>query len=355
MHGVEASDAPDPFHGGAYAALMSILLVATGGTIASTRGKDGSVTATRSGADLLALVPECSDEVTVLDLPVPGSWNMSGDHALRIAVTARDALRDGATGVVITHGTDVLEETAYLVELICRAETRRGPVVLTAAMRHGSEFAPDGPRNLADALAVAAAPAARGRGALVCLGGEMHHARWVVKVHATALRAFDSPGRAPVGAVDETGVRFSVESPPAPPVIDGVPDVDAEVPIVTSHWDCDEDLVPWYLERGIDGLVVEAVGAGNMNSGLVRGVNAALEAGVPVVVASRCRQGAPTPVYGGAGGFATLAARGAIPSAGLTAGKARVALQLALGAERSVEAVRRFFAALDDGVGRDRV
>ena len=326
---------------------MSLTLVATGGTIASTRGEDGSVAATRSGADLLALVPDAAD-VEVLDLPVPGSWNMSGTHALRVALAARDALAGGATGVVVTHGTDVLEETAFLTELVARSTTVRGPIVFTAAMRHGSEFAPDGPRNLSDALAVARAPGAAGRGALVCLNGELHHARWATKVHSTALVAFASPGRAPVGSVDEAGVRFHLGSPPPPADPPEEPALDARVPIVVSHWDSDEELVAFHLDRGSAGLVVEAGGAGNVNAGLLRGIDRALAGDVPVVVASRCRAGEVTPTYGGAGGFATLAAKGAIASSGLTAGKARLALQVALGLGRSTETVRAYFEALRD-------
>lgn len=326
---------------------MSLTLIATGGTIASTRGEDGAVAATRSGADLLDLVPDAAD-VEVVDLPVPGSWNMSGTHALRIARAARDALADGSTGVVITHGTDVLEETAFLAELVARSATVRGPIVFTAAMRHGSEFAPDGPRNLADALQVARTPAAAGRGTLVCLNGELHHARWVTKVHATALVAFASPGRAPVGTVDEVGVRFHLGAPPPPADPPEEPALDASVPILVSHWDTDEDLVAFHLDRGAAGLVVEAGGAGNVNAGLLRGIDRALAEDVPVVVASRCRAGEVTPTYGGAGGFATLAAKGAIASAGLTAGKARLALQVALGLGRSSDSVRAYFQALRD-------
>jgi len=326
---------------------MSLTLIATGGTIASTRGEDGAVAATLSGADLLALVPDAAD-VEVVDLPVPGSWNMSGTHALRIARAARDALADGASGVVITHGTDVLEETAFLTELIARSATVRGPIVFTAAMRHGSEFAPDGPRNLADALSVARTTAAAGRGTLVCLNGELHHARWVTKVHATALVAFASPGRAPVGTVDEGGVRFHLGSPPPPAEPPEEPALDEAVPILMSHWDSDEEVVGFHLDRGAAGLVVEAGGAGNVNAGLLRGIDRALAEDVPVVVASRCRAGQVTPTYGGAGGFATLAEKGAIASAGLTAGKARLALQVALGHGGSNDAVRGYFEALRD-------
>jgi L-asparaginase len=103
------------------------------------------------------------------------------------------------------------------------------------------------------------------------------------------------------------------------------------VPLLSSHWDADPDLVDWHLARGADGLVVEASGAGNVNRALAAGLHRALEQGVPVVVASRCRRGEPTPIYGGDGGFATLHAAGARSSHGLTAGKARLALQVALG------------------------
>jgi len=327
---------------------MLITLIATGGTIASTMGDDGAVTTTRTGAQLLELLPDGGGDVDVVELPVAGSWNMSSERAVAIVDAARDALHGGAEGVVVTHGTDVLEETAYLAELLGRAATVHGPIVFTAAMRHGSQFGADGPRNLADACAVARDRAAAGRGALVCVNGELHHARWVVKTDSTALHAFSSPGRAPVGSVDTSGVRFHLGPPPPPPDPPERLDPVARVPIVVSHWDADEDLVAWHVERGATGIVVEAGGAGNVNKGLLRGLSDALAADVPVVVASRCLVGRVEPTYGGAGGFATLAAQGAIAAAGLPAGKARLALQVALALDPSPAAVRRYFAALAD-------
>ncbi len=326
---------------------MSITLIATGGTIASTKGDDGVVTTTRSGGDLVSDLAS-SDELDVVELPVAGSWNMSGQHALRIARTAVEALERGAEGVVVTHGTDVLEETAYLTELIGRSATTRGPIVFTAAMRNASELGADGPRNLADALSVARDPSAAGKGVLVCLNGELHHARWVTKTDANSLLAFSSPGAAPVGKVGTLGARFVLDPPPPPPAPPEAPRLDARVPIVVSHWDADDELVPWLLSRGARGIVVEAGGAGNVNQCLLRGLEEALDAGVPVVVASRCRGGRVEPVYGGAGGFATLAERGAVPSWGLTAGKARLALQVALDVDPDPAAVRTYFDGLAD-------
>lgn len=321
---------------------MAVTLIATGGTIASTRGPDGHVRATLTGEQLLAAVPGLDVPVRVVDLSVPGSWNLSTQLAGEVVAAARRALDDGAEGVVITHGTDVIEETAWLAELRVRPH-HEAPVVLTASMRHASEFAGDGPRNLHDALRVAASPRARGRGVTVCANGELHHARWVTKTHATAVATFASPGRGPVAEVGEQAVRFLAPSPsPVPPTTAAPGGV---VPVLVSHWDAEPGLVDWHLERGATGLVVEGSGAGNVQRDLAAGLLRALDHGVPVVVASRCRGGEATPIYGGDGGFATLHAAGAVSSHGLGAGKARLALQLALANASGVE-VPRLFEAL---------
>lgn len=326
-------------------AAVSVTLIATGGTIASTRGDDGRVTTTLSGEDLLATVPEPAAPVEVVDLPVPGSWNLTAEAAWRVAQAALGALGTGG-GVVITHGTDVMEETAWLCELVCRGATSAGPVVLTGAMRHASEFGGDGPRNLADAIVVAADPSARGRGAVVCMNGELHHARWVVKTHATALATFESPDRGPTGRVTESGVSFTAEPPPPPPRVGDR--IVGDVAVVGSHWDVDPAVVDWHLERGARGIVLEGGGAGNVNGRLVAGIERAVASGVPVVGTTRCRRGEVEPIYGGEGGFASLAHLGVIRSHGLTAGKARLALGAALGADPDPVAVRRFFEALGD-------
>lgn len=306
---------------------MAVTLIATGGTIASTRGPDGRVTVSLDGSDLLAGLPDGGRGVRVVDHRVAGSWNLSTELAVGVVAAARAALDEGADGVVVTHGTDVVEETAWLAELLVTPRTDR-PIVFTASMRHAGEFGGDGPRNLADALLVAASPDAAGRGAMLVVNGEVHHARWVTKTHATAVATFESPERGPIGRVGEHTVEFVAPSPPAPPASDRPPT--GSVPILSSHWDVDPDLVDWHLERGAQGLVVEGSGAGNVHRNLAQGLLRALERGVPVVVATRCRRGEATPVYGGDGGFAALHAAGARSSRGLGAGKARLALQLAI-------------------------
>lgn len=307
---------------------MRLTLIATGGTIASTPTADGSVTTTLSGADLLERLPALPIEVDVVEMAVAGSWNLTTDHVVAVAEAVRAAIGAGAAGVVVTHGTDVIEETAWLLELLVRPHCPGAAVVCTASMRHAGEFGSDGARNLADALAVAADPAAAGAGVLVCANGELHHARHVTKTHATALCTFASPGHGPAGEVGPAGVRIR-DGLPGPPPASGRPT--GAVPVLSSHWDVDDELVHWHLDRGAAGLVVEGGGAGNINRGLVPGVRRALDSGLPVVVATRCRAGEATPVYGGDGGFAALHALGARSSRGLGAGKARLAVQAALG------------------------
>ncbi|MFZ4518420.1 MAG: asparaginase [Microthrixaceae bacterium] len=323
---------------------MSVTLIATGGTIASTRGDDGMVTTTLAAAELLSLAGVDDLEVELVDLSVPGSWNLTTELVAAVAGEVRAALGRGSRGVVVTHGTDVLEETAWACELLVGDAADRGAVVLTCAMRHASEFGGDGPRNLTDALTVAADPVAAGRGALVCANGELHHARWVTKTHATALSTFASPGRGPVGEVGERGVRIVAPSPPRPPAVGTR--LEAAVPVVVSHWDADPDLLDWHLSRGARGVVLQGGGAGNVNGNLVEGVARAIAAGVPVVGTTRCQMGEVTPIYGGLGGFASLHAMGVIPSHGLSAGKARLALGAALAVDPAPDGVRAWFDRL---------
>jgi L-asparaginase len=318
---------------------MAVTVIATGGTIASTRGDDGRVTATLTGAELLDALPPMDVRVQIVELPVSGSWNLSSEQAGAVVAAARRAADEGAEGVVVTPGTDVLEETAWLAELLVRPHVAT-PVVLTASMRHASEFAGDGPRYLLDAVRVSVHPDAVGRGALVCANGELHHARWVTKTHATAVATFGSPGRGPVGEVGEHDVRFLAPSPATTTALD-LP-LSGRVPVLCSHWDADPELVDWYLQGRADGFVIEATGAGNVNRGLVDGLMAALDRGLPVVVATRCARGEATPIYGGVGGFASLHASGAVSAHGLGAGKARLALQLAIGNAHGEQVPRLF-------------
>ncbi|MFM7063288.1 MAG: asparaginase [Actinomycetes bacterium] len=330
---------------------MPVVLIATGGTIASTLGPDGRATATLSGRELLdRLGPARPAGVEVVDLSVAGSWNLGTDGAVAVAMAVRQAAADGADGVVVTHGTDVMEETAWTCELLARSAGI--PVVLTGSMRHADDPDYEGARNLADALLVAHDPQAARQGVVVCMGGELLAARHVVKTHATSNDTFRSTGYPHLAAVDGRAdggpVTWQQPGPPPPPLVGDVPG--GPVPILMSHWDVDPELVEASRHAGAVGIVVEAGGAGNVNERLVPPLLRAVGAGVPVVVASRCRGGQVEPIYGGPGGFGSLVDHGVVGSSGLTAGKARLALQLLLGPApdraTAVATTARWFAEL---------
>ena len=309
---------------------MNLLLLATGGTIASKVQPDGGVAVALTGAELLATVPDVDPAgIEVVDVGHGPSWNFDIDAMHTIAARARAALTEGsADGVVVTHGTDSVEETLWLTDLVAGSLTDRGAIVFTAAMRNAGQPDADGPANVRDSCALAVGPRGRGHGALLCVNGEVHEARWVTKTDSQSLDTFKSFGARPW------------TRPPAATI------VEPQIAIVRSYGGIDGDIVEWHLSRGIRGLVVEAGGAGNVASTLVPGLERAVASGVPVVVVTRCLTGAVAPIYGGPGGGHTLESIGVIGGSDLNASKARIALAVALGVDPSVDSVRAWFKEL---------
>lgn len=330
---------------------MTLRLITTGGTIASRLDPDtGAAVAVDGPEELVAAVPGLDDfgPIEVDEVARVNSWNLTPDHMAQVARRARTALlEDGVDGVVVTHGTDTVEETAYLTDLLAGAATERGGIVFTCAMRHAAELGADGPRNLLDAARTATHPDARGRGALLVVNGEVHAARWVTKTATTYLSTFASPDRGPVGRLMGDAPRFDLPTPPRPPVgaLAAGAGIDPHVAVVTTATGQDDAVLRWWVdEQHVHGLVVEGTGAGNVPGTMAPGVAYALEQGVPVVLTSRVPRGATLGTYGGPGGGATLTELGVIHANGLPTAKARLALMVALGIDRDVETVRRWFA-----------
>jgi L-asparaginase len=277
------------------------------------------IVAGAGGAD--ALPPLEVDEFA----SVP-SFDMHGDLALGLARRAREYAARG--GVVVTHGTDTMEETVYTIDRLLPPD---GPaVVLTGAQRGADKPDTDGPRNLRDAIRVAGSQAARGLGAVICFAGEIHAAREARKVHTSAVRAFASPGYGPIGYVDGGRVvvgRRPRRREPLPDPVAPMPRVD----LIRLHAGSDSVLLLASLAAGARAIVIEGTGRGNANERVIEGVEAAANQGVPVVVASRCVAGRVEPVYGRGGGR-DLAEAGALFAGDLGGPKARVLCQLALAA-----------------------
>ena len=309
--------------------MSTVVVVSTGGTIAMRSDPEtGKLVPALSGEELVEMLAWPEAPPLELDdfVHVP-SFDMHGELALSLARRVIEhAGRSDLSGVVVTHGTDTMEETVFLIDRLLGSDL---PVVLTGAQRGADETDTDGPRNLRDAIRVASAPGARGRGALIVFAGEVHAAREVRKVHTTSLNAFASPGSGPIGVVDGEHVVFQrrPERRPWLPMPTGL----ARVDLIRLYAGSDALFVRAAVEAGATGIVLEGTGRGNANDQVVEGVRDAVARGVTVAVCSRCASGRVEPVYGRGGGR-DLAEAGALFAGDLAGAKARVLLQLALGA-----------------------
>ncbi|MFC7044816.1 asparaginase [Halobacteriaceae archaeon GCM10025711] len=319
---------------------MDVAVLSTGGTIASTDADDGA-RPTKTGSELLEAMPELGEyaEISVEEITQVPSFDIEAStlETLGERVAALDD--EAVDAVVVTHGTDTMEETAYYLDAALHPET---PVFLTGAQRRTDETSADGPANLlATFRAARAFHDADASGVFVVFNEEVHAARTVSKTHTSNLAAFTSPGVGPVATVDHAGVQLH-RTPTSETVHVPTTALDATVHVVKSGLGVSGTLLDAALERGADGVVVEGTGLGNASKGISRAVaDAATE--VPVVVTSRCPAGRTAPVYGGVGGGERLREHGAVFAGDLPAQKARLKLQLALSLDETGGNVRDVF------------
>jgi L-asparaginase len=316
---------------------VHVVVVSTGGTIAMRPDPTtGKLVPAVSGEELVDMLrwPD-APPLELDDFASVPSFDMHGDLVVQLADRVREhCRREDVAGVVVTHGTDTMEESVYVVDRLLDSEAA---VVFTGAQRAADEPDTDGPRNLRNAIRVALAPEARGRGALVAFDGELHAAREARKVDTSALRAFGSPGYGPVGHVDGEGVVFRRRPDRRPPLPRPAEPL-ARVDLIRLHAGSDDRFLRASLESGSRAIVLEGTGRGNASERVVPRVEAAVRAGVPVVVCSRCVAGRVEPVYGRGGGK-DLADAGATFVGDLAGAKARVLLQLALAAGLDIRTV----------------
>lgn len=305
--------------------LQTVVILGTGGTIAgasSVAGDNvGYTAAQRSVAALLAAVPALAgtqvqaEQVAQLD-----SKDMdAATWQVLVRAVARHVARPGVQGVVVTHGTDTLEETAWLLQQVLAPAK---PVVLVAAMRPATSLAADGPQNLLDAVAVARTPGARG--VVAVLAGQVHAAGRVRKVHTYRTDAFSSGDSGPLGVVEEGVLRRFGDWPAGAPLgldlLDTDPAAWPWVEIVTSHAAARGAGVRALVAAGVQGLVVAGTGNGSVHRALQQALDEARAAGLPVWLCSRCAGGVLVPAPGAAPS----------PAAALSPWQARLALQLQL-------------------------
>ncbi|MGV9710174.1 asparaginase [Gordonia sp. NPDC003424] len=303
-----------------------IVLITTGGTVASRSSADGAVPVL--SADDLLPSSAAETEIRTVDLMSVDSSALTPAQQFDIVTAITDALTDPRIdGVVVTHGTDTMEETSYLADL---AITGDRPVVFTGAQYPSDSPRSDGPDNIAAAVRAVTDPANRGRGVLVALGGRIRSARGVFKVSTTDLVAFD--------AVHDALPRRSVPGRFGP----GHP---ARVDLISLYPGVSPGIIAAAVDQRAAGIVLAGTGSGNTHPDIAAEVLAATRAGVIVVATTRVPYGEVIPTYGGGGGAVDLERAGAIVSRWLRGPQARIAVIALLSAGADVAQIRAFFAA----------
>jgi L-asparaginase len=297
-----------------------VVLLATGGTISSrSRAElDGATVASDHADDLLRSTSGPHPlPVRVVDVLRVGSYTLDVDDMLMVCARIREVLADpSVVGVVVTHGTDTMEETAFLADLV-HDDPR--PVVFTGAQRAADAPDPDGPGNLAGALALTGAADTRDRGVLVCFAGDVFPARGVRKSETLRAHAFSNP--------DDGRDGWAGDRPEPLPLPDG--GAGCRVDLVVSYPGADAAHLRASLAAGAAGIVLQGTGIGNANPVLCEAVAEATAGGAVVVTSTRVHAGPVVPVYGAGGGKDLLAA-GAIPAGLLRPSQSLVLLSLLL-------------------------
>jgi L-asparaginase len=291
-----------------------------------TYGSVDGQPATLSGARLLARLPAPPDvSVTVEEVMTGPSWDMPPSGMLTLARRVKDAIiEERYTGVVVAHGVDTLEETAYLTDLLAGEAASRAAIVFTGAVRRADDTEPDGPRNLVAAITAASEPALRGAGAVLCFDNHLHAARWATNLGTT----FSSDPYTSLATIAGNRVVLVSPAPCRPPRPAGQPASD--VALIRTYPGMTDALLHAAVNNGAAGIVLEGTGPGNVPTELFTTITELTDWGIPVVVVSRHpdTQQFAADLPHCTGLALTL---GAISARGLNATKARIALMVALG------------------------
>ncbi|MBN9888008.1 asparaginase [Salipiger abyssi] len=308
-----------------------VVLIATGGTIASTEdATEGAVNATLSGGDLLARLHDRPEGVSIREeaFGTLGSYALDLETVHRLCRRIAVALEQPeVAGVVVTHGTDTMEESAYLSDILVASEK---PVVFTGAQRHAGEPDTDGPRNIGDAIRCAASEALKGCGTVILFEGDIHAARDVSKTHTSRVDAFRSAGLGKLGEVD--GGEVYLYRRPIQGVHIATKRLESRIALMLLGLGSSPEYLDFCLQNGTKAVVLAAFGRGNAPRGFADAVRRLSTHNIPVIVASRCPEGRTLPVYGRDSGGSSLAAAGAYFSGSLSPIKARLLMSALLGA-----------------------
>ncbi|HFI0695667.1 TPA: asparaginase [Streptococcus suis] len=306
--------------------MKKILALHTGGTISMQADQEGQVGSSQVNPMTQIDTPIEEIQVTSVDFLNVPSPHIRLEHmmALYQKIKVEQANYDG---FVITHGTDTLEETAYFLDTMAIPEK---PIVLTGAMRSSNELGSDGVYNYRTALRVAADEKSADKGILVVMNDEIHAAKYVTKTHTTNVSTFQTPTHGPLGLVTKREILYFKTAEPR--VRFDLTSISGTVPIIKAYADMDSVLLDSLSHSAISGLVIEALGAGNLPPTILPAIQKILNQNIPVVLVSRCFNGIAEPVYAYQGGGIQLEQEGILFVKELNAQKARLKLLIALNA-----------------------
>lgn len=308
--------------------MKNILIIHTGGTI-SMKEDQQSKTVSLSKKNPLepknSFLPEEANITTLLPFNLP-SAHMSPANMLQLQILINEHIASHPVdGIVITHGTDTLEETAYFLELTYAHSI---PLVVTGAMRSSNEISADGLHNYLSAIRVAMADEAKNKGVMVVLNDEIHLAKFVTKTHTSNVATFKSVDTGPIGIVTKDQIIFFFEAKERQ--IYAVSVIDKRVALIKAFAGMDADLLEILPSLHYDGVVIEGLGQGNVSPGTLEGIKALRYKDFPVLLTSRCLNGIPAPNYDYHGGGKGLEQLGVIFADGVNGQKARLHLLVAL-------------------------
>ena len=322
--------------------MRKIAVIFNGGTISmKVDPKIKAAVPSLTGEEIMHMVTGIEEYATVVsyNFSSVSSPHMTMEKIMELRKFTMKILEmEDVDGVVITHGTDTMEETAYLFDLTIKTDK---PIVFTGAMRSGSELGYDGPSNLAQSIVTAASESSRGLGVLVCLNSELNSASEVTKTNSVALNAFRTPSFGPLGMVDNNRVIYyryiGVKQ------FQEIETLNTKVDLVKTVAGMDSSYLKFLVEKGCEGIVIEALGRGNVPPQMVEGIRLALSKGIHVVIVSRCYEGRVYGSYGYEGGGKHLRNMGVIFGDNLPGQKARIKLMVALSIHNSPMAVKKWF------------
>lgn len=321
--------------------MKTILLIHTGGTISMKVQADGSVGPNEKNpiTEAKATLATYANiiELEAFNLPSP---HITPNEMLQLRdVIVQQAGLYALDGVVITHGTDTLEETAYFLDVTTKFDF---PIVLTGAMRSANELGADGVYNLVEAVRVASDDKARQKGVLVVMNDEIHQAFNITKTSTSSVNTFQSPQYGPIGLVTKKAVH--IQQQPLRRQFVRVDALEKKVALLKVYAGMEPDMIQGVMASGYDGLVLEGFGQGNVPPRVARAVVALVQRGIPVVLVSRCFNGIAEGVYGYDGGGKQLEDAGVIFANGINGPKARLKLLIGLNQQHTPIDLKGFFA-----------